>query len=187
MDFKRPAGHKEVQKFTFACCSRARGKNATTHQFRNVSVATTESSSFRNLPALALFPRAPFLRSFYRWHSFARDVQTTTVQCYGGRGNVPSFRFRETRLIIPTAYRPPPPTRPSSHYAVIIISANGPPTCPAGSVTRFVGDSFHSSFCSESRCNATRGSRFFVPWRTATCDLHARILHQTVKTKFRDD
>lgn len=62
VDFKRPTGQKEAQKFTFAYCLRARGKNVTyLHQFHKVPVAT-ESSSLRNLPALALFPRAPLLR-----------------------------------------------------------------------------------------------------------------------------
>lgn len=67
----RPGIKKFTRKLTLACRSRARGKNATIHQFRNVSAATTESSSFRNLPALALFPRAPFLRVPTRRHSFA--------------------------------------------------------------------------------------------------------------------
>lgn len=45
VDFKRPAGHKEAQKFTFACCSRAREKNATVRQFVRFR------SQRRNLPS----------------------------------------------------------------------------------------------------------------------------------------
>lgn len=54
-------GIKKRRNLAFACCSRAREKNTTVQQF--VRFTTTECSFFKNLPALALFPRAPlFLR-----------------------------------------------------------------------------------------------------------------------------
>lgn len=152
VDFKRPTGQKEAQKFTFAYCLHARGKNVMyLHQFHKVPVAT-ESSSLRNLPALALFP-----------HRFYEKPTDDTRLCgmykrqYNGDGKMSLHsRYWETRLIILTVSSSPP-TRPSSHYAVTII-LNGPPTCPARLLTRSASDSFHSSFCPEA--DTTCGSHF---------------------------
>lgn len=49
VDFKHPVEHKEAQKFTFACCSRTRGKNVMIYQFREVPAASTESFSISGI------------------------------------------------------------------------------------------------------------------------------------------
>lgn len=100
VDFKRPAGHKEAQKFTFACCSRVRGKNATVHQlFRKVPVATTESSSLRNSPGISSFSARFVFTSTYRL--CAGCTNDGAVQ-HGEREMSLRSRYRETRLIILT-------------------------------------------------------------------------------------
>lgn len=121
--------------------------------FRKVPVVTTESSSFSNLPALALFQRVPFLR-----------VPTDNTRLRGmhkrrrsaGREMSLRSRYRETRLIISTVSRRGRRliTRLSLFQQMNLLPAL------ARSVIRSAGNSFHSSFCPENRRDATRGSRF---------------------------
>lgn len=147
VDFKHPVEHKEAQKFTFTRCSRTRRKNVTIHQFRKVSAGVDGILLYlRNLPALALFPRARFV--------FRADVVPMTLVCAGCTNDdavqrrqetsLLASRYWETLLIIPTVS-----LSFSRHCDAIsslrlsLFQQMEPPTCLLARLPK--GDSFHSS------------------------------------------
>lgn len=120
-------------------------------------------------------------------------------KCLSPRPPLPlPLRYRETWLIIPTESLSLSRRhhRRGRHYAVIIISANGPPTCP-------LADSFPVSSLSLSlsalkvppttqQQRDARGSLFVSPsvsrgaiFRPA-CDLHARNFASEAKKQERE-